>query len=107
MSKEDKNCFGRIQDTTFNELKSLDDLINIMGTTVNGNRIIDVGEPEEFKSRLKLFREFIQNELPEFTEEEILKYDKYYHNLNKIYEWVGSYYLLTAIEYCLRSENKK
>lgn len=65
------SCFGRISESVFSDLKSLDDLITKMGTTKDGYKIIDVGEPDVFKSRLKHFKEFLKREFPEFTEEEV------------------------------------
>lgn len=95
--------FGRISESVFNDLKSLDDLITKMGTTKDGYKIIGVGEPDDFKSRLKYFKEFLKKELPEFTEEDILKFDKHFQKFRKIYEWYGVEYFLTAMEYEVRN----
>lgn len=97
-------CYGRISDDVFSDLKSLDDLIAKMGTTKDGYKISGVGEPHIFKSRLESFKEFLSKEFPEFTEEEILKFDKYFQKIKKIYDWYGSEYLLAAIEYESRSK---
>ena len=97
------SCFGRISESIFNDLKSLDDLIIKMGTTKDGYKISGVGEPDDFKSRMKYFKEFLKKELPEFTEEDILNFDKHFHKFRKIYEWYGAEYLLTAMEYEARN----
>jgi len=97
------SCFGRISESVFSDLKSLDDLINKMGTTKDGYKINGVGEPDDFKSRFKYFKEFLKRELPEFTEEDILKFDKHFQKFRKIYEWCGAEYFLTAMEYEARN----
>lgn len=97
------SCFGRISESVFTNLKSLDDLITKMGTTKDGYKISGVGEPDDFKLRMNSFKEFLKMELPEFTEEEILKFDKHFHKFRKIYEWYGAEYLLTAMEYEARN----
>ena len=97
------SCFGRISESVFSELKSLDDLITKMGTTKDGYKISGVGEPDDFKSRMKYFKEFLKMELPEFTEEDVLKFDKHFQKFRKIYEWYGAEYFLTAMEYEARN----
>jgi len=96
-------CFGRISESVFNDLKSLDDLITKMGTTKDGYKNIGVGEPDDFKSRLSYFKEFLKKELPEFTEEDILKFDKHFQKFRKIYGWHGAEYFLIAMEYEARN----
>ena len=97
------SCFGRISESVFSDLKSLDDLITKMGTTKDGYKISGVGEPDDFKSRLKYFKEFLKKDLPEFSEEEVLKFDKHFQKFRKIYEWYGAEYFLNAIEYEVRN----
>lgn len=97
------NCFGRINDAAFNNLTSLDDLIIKMGTTKDGQKVHGFGDPDSFKQRLSHFREYLKRELPEFSEEEILRIDLHFHKIKKIYEWYGSMDLLVALEY----ENRK
>jgi len=100
------SCFGRISESVFCDLKSLDDLITKMGTTKDGYKISGVGEPDGFKSRLKSFKEFLKKELPEFTEEDILKFDKHFQKFRKIYEWDGAGYFLNAMEYEARNNSR-
>ena len=102
-----KGCLGRISDSVFNDLKSIDDLIIKMGTTKDGHKISGVGAPKDFKLRMGLFKEFLKKELPEFSEEEILKIDKHFHTIRKIYDWYGAEYFLTAIEYSIRDNYRK
>lgn len=97
---------GRISEDIFNDLKSLDDLITKMGTTENGRKIVGVDELEGFKVRLNGFRDFLNKELPSFTEPEILKIDKHFQKLKGLYGWYGVRYLLTAMEYEARIKHK-
>ena len=96
------SCFGRISEKVFNELKSLDDLIEKMGTTKNGYKISGVGEPDDFKNRLEYYKQHLKTELPEFSIEELLKIDRHFQKLKKMYDCYGSDYMLTAIEYEVR-----
>ena len=98
-----RSCFGRISESVFSDLKSLDDLITKMGTTKDGYKISGVGEPDYFKLQLKYFKDFLKRELPEFTKEDILKFDKHFQKFVKIYEWYGAEYFLTAMEYEARN----
>lgn len=106
MQTKTNNIFGRISDEVFNDLKSLDDLIIKMGTTKDGYKLSEVGEPNEFKSRFNYFKEHLKTEIPELTEEEILKFDKYYHKFKSVFVWYGAQYFLTALEYELRKKEK-
>ena len=96
------SCFGRISEKVFNELKSLDDLIEKMGTTKDGYKISGVGEPNDFKNRLEYYKQHLKTELPDFSIEELLKIDRHFQKLKKMYDWYGSDYMLTAIEYEVR-----
>lgn len=98
------SCFGRLSESVYNDLKSLDDLIIKMGTTKDGYKTNGVGEPDDFKSRMEGFKEFLKKELPEFTEEDILKFDKHFQKFRKIYEWYGAEYFLTIMEYEVRNK---
>lgn len=101
---DSSSCFGRISESVFSDLKSLDNLITKISTTRNGLKNISVGDPDDFKSRFKHFKEFLKEELPEFTEEDILKFDKHFPKFKKIYEWYGAEYFLTAMEYEARNK---
>lgn len=106
METKTNNIFGRISDKVFNDLKSLDDLIIKMGTTKDGYKLSEVGSPSEFKLRFKHFKEHLKKEIPELTEEEILKFDKYYHKFKSVFVWHGAQYFLAALEYELRKKEK-
>ena len=95
----DTHCFGRISESVFNDLKSLDDLIDKMGKTKDGYKIAGVGEPNYFKNSLESYKKYLETELHEFSNEELLKIDKHFQKLKKIYDWYGYEYLLTAMEY--------
>lgn len=83
----------------YNKINTLDELIKIIGTTKHGGQIKDVGEPEEFKRRLESFKYYIKTELPELTVDEILFLYKHRNKLNKINDWFGFDYLMTALDY--------
>lgn len=102
-ARVNNNCFGRISESVFSDLKSLDDLITKMRTKKGEYKINDVGEPDDFKTRLIHFKGFLKKELPEFSNEDILKFDKHFQKFRKIYEWRGAEYFLTAIEYEIRN----
>lgn len=59
----------------------------------------DENDYASFKNRYKMFKEIIANELPEFTHEEILKYNKHYSALQNIYKWCGFDILLKILEW--------
>lgn len=104
IAKVNGRCFGRISEKNYSDLKSLDDLITKMGTTKEGFKIKEVGDPDDFKRRFKYFKEFLKKELPELSEEDILKFDNHFHKFRKIYEeWKGVDYFLTAMEYEVRA----
>ncbi len=96
-------AYGRISEKVFAELTSLDDLIEKMGTTIAALPIPSVGSPSQFKERLEMFKWQLQEKLPDFTLEEILKFDKHYYKLVDIYAWYGAEHLLAAIEYEVRT----
>ena len=100
-----KHAFGRISESVFGDLKSLDDLITKMSTTKDGYEICCIGEPDDFKLRFRYFKEFLKKEIPELTEKEILKFDKHFQKFKRIYEWYGVEYFLTAMEYEVRNNS--
>lgn len=90
----------RISDKVFEQTKSLEDLVNLMAYAVDGSMYADVGEPKQFILRYKMFKEMIEKELPEFTIEEILKFDEHFHKFkDTVYAWHGYDRMLTCLEY--------
>jgi len=85
-------CFGRISESAFNELKSLDDLIEKIGK----NEVI------YFKKRMSHYKEYLKTEIPEFTIEELLKIDMHYQKIKKMYDFADAHDFLVGIEYELR-----
>lgn len=95
----------RISDKVFQETKTLEDLVNLMAYTKDGRMYADVGEPKHFILRYQMFKEMLEKELPEFTIEEILKFDEHFYKFKEIvYSWYGSDKMLTCLEY---EERKK
>ena len=95
-------AFGRISEKTMSSVNSLDELIEIMGTTDTGRKLHNVGSPESFKIRLEYFERFIKQELPEFSTLEILKFDRLFHKFSALYEYADHSEFLIAIEYKAR-----
>ena len=90
----------RISDKVFEETKSLEDLVQLMAYDKDGRNYYDIGEPKQFLARYKMFKEMIQRDLPEFTFEEILRFDEYFHKFkDAVYAWHGSDRMLTCLEY--------
>ncbi len=89
----------RISDEVFSKLGSLEALVNIMGKTKEGYTLSEVGDYKEFNNRFIAFKETLKKDLPEFTTEEILKFDSLFHKFKAIYEWYGASYLLAALEF--------
>lgn len=100
-------CFGRVTDKVFLKCNTLDDLINLINTTNDGQKIDVVGSIDSFKSRLESYKNYLNENIPELTLFEILKFDKFYHKIKDIYSWVQFDYLLMAIEFELRKENEQ
>lgn len=90
-----QDCCGRISEDVFKTLNSLDDLIEIIERRKSGSN---------FKEILTNYKEYLNKDLSQFTMEELLKIDKYYSELRKMYDWYDSYDLLTAIEYEVRTK---
>jgi hypothetical protein len=78
--------------------------IDILIETKDGRKINIVGDIDTFKSTLESFKEYLGKELPDFSNEEILKFDMQFHKLKKIYEWHNVHYLLAALEFELRKK---
>jgi len=97
---------------TIDKCNSIDDVLDLATQGKDGKLLhfSDIGYREngykDFKGRLGIFKEVIERELPEFTIEEILKYNQYYHKLRALYEWNGYYYLFCALEFELKKSRK-
>lgn len=97
----------RISEKVYRECETLDDLIMKMGRIRDGYVVSDVGDMNTFKSRLESFKEVIKEKLPEFTIEEILKFDEYFYELKSLYKWYGVNRLFAALEFEKRTKNEK
>jgi hypothetical protein len=90
----------RISDKVFEETKCLEDLVNLMAYSEDGRMYADVGDPKQFIYRYQMFKERLKKELPEFTNEEILKFDEYFHKFKDTVYVMGGYdRMLTCLEY--------
>lgn len=96
----------RISNEVFEKLNNLDEFVEFVCQPHNGQVSAEYGDdPDRFKSRLESFKEIIAQDLPMFSIDEILKFDQYFHEFKKIYEWYGFHGLLTALEF--ESEKSK
>jgi len=97
-----------ISDKIFNEITSLENLVDIMGTDSEGRKYAAIGETKSFLSRYKTFKEILETDLSEFTFDEILKMDEYFHKFKDVIYNLNSYEeLLTCLEYEQRIKNLK
>ncbi len=93
-----KNSKNRISKKVLENLKSIDDLIDLM-KFYGHNQNSKEENREIFKSQLSQFKTFLEKEFPELTIEEILKFDSLFQRFKKIYDFSNHYNFLTAIEF--------
>jgi hypothetical protein len=96
----------RISEQVLSETKNLDELIEKMTVLRDGRSLAGAATKEEFKLRFESFKEMLSQDLPDFTHEEILKFDRFFHRFRGMYEWIGVGTFLTALEFELR-KNKE
>lgn len=97
---------NRISDKVLDELDTLDDLWYKM---TDGGKInySGIGSCEEFKNRFYFYRQYLQKELPELTEEEVLRFDEIFHKFKKaVYSFYGFDHYLAALEFIKNKENE-
>jgi len=103
-NKTHSNYLGRISDEVFDNTHSLLDLIEKMSKDEEGRTLREIGSVDSFSSRYEKFKEFLYEEYPEFTDKEILKFDKNFYRFARIYKWKGADKLLQAFEYNVREK---
>jgi len=92
----------RIPEEVLNKCNTLEDLVEMMVTDKNGKRLhfSDVGETKDFVTRYKYFKEWLGEEIPDMTLEQILFImDNQKKVADKVTEWKGFDRLLTALEF--------
>lgn len=95
---------NRIPIEILNSCETLEELFRLLYS--NTSDFSEIGDLKNFEKRLQYFKEFLKTELPEFTTEEILKIDKAFHSLKKMYNWYGTFSLFVALEFEQRKNNK-
>ena len=95
----------RISQKVFDECNTIEDLVNKMNTTTDGNKINRMGS--DFNYRLDVFKEYLNTILPELTLEQILFIDEYSIKIKEIYNWYGIQDLLSLIEFQLEKNKLK
>ena len=76
----------------------IDQILNKL--TDNGNiKYADIGEHEDFKKRYIWYKDYLKEKLPDFTEEDIIKFHKNFHKFKDIvYAFNGFGVALTLME---------
>lgn len=96
----------KIDNTYLLKYNSIAEILDAYTTDKNGVKrtFSDIGssdgEYSNFKSRYEYFKEFIERELPEFTPQEIIKFNKYYHKFKEtVYSFNGYDMMLNILEW--------
>ncbi len=98
----------RISQKILDECNTLEDLVEIMVTGKNGKRLnfSEIGETVEFIARFESFKEWLKEEIPNLTLEQILFIvDNQRHVVDKVSSWKGFQIFLTALEFEQRKFN--
>jgi hypothetical protein len=78
--------------------KEIKEVFFKMTRTPDGRVLYGYQNLDEAVSRYKYFREWLKKEIPDFTEEEIIKYYKKNNQLKKLFEWSGHEEFLKVLE---------
>lgn len=100
LSAENKS--QRISEEILNKCYTLEDLIEMMITDKDGNRLnySDVGETKDFINRYKSFKDWIIKDIPDLNFHEILFImDNQRKVIDNVTSWYGFDRLLTALEF--------
>jgi hypothetical protein len=87
------------------DYNSMDEILDRLCTSKEGKKSLfaDIGSPDNnyssFKSRYSLFKDWIKDEIPNFTSEEIIKYHKYNQEIKKVRNWYAFDRMLTILEW--------
>jgi hypothetical protein len=88
-----------IADEVLEKLDTLEDFAKFISKSPSGSMISEVGSPDVFLHRYKLFKERLQEELPEFTSDKILEFYKIEFKFREIYKWSGHHFLMAGLEF--------
>lgn len=92
----------RISQENLDKCNTLEDLVEMMVTDKNGNRLnySDVGDTKDFISRYNSFKEYLKEEMPHLTLEQIIFImDNQRSVVDKITSWYAFGRLLTTLEF--------
>lgn len=92
----------RISKEVLEKCNSLEDLVEMMTTDKEGNRLnySDIGETKDFLNRYDCFKEVITRDIPELSLQQILFImDNQRKVIDKVTSWYGFDRLLTALEF--------
>lgn len=88
-----------ISDEVFSKIKSVDDLLDKINTTVNGEHTFEIVDKDDFLNRLKSFKSYLKKDLQDFTIDEVLKYYQNTMLLRSIFNWYDLPNFMRVIEY--------
>lgn len=92
----------RISKEVLEKCNTLEDLVEMMTTDKEGNRLnySDIGETKDFLSRYDSFKEVITRDIPELSLQQILFIMGNQRKVtDKVTSWYGFDRLLTALEF--------
>jgi hypothetical protein len=84
--KEKKIYHSRISDKILNNTESLEQFFKLFNN-------------ENLSDNYIYFKEYLNKELPEFSHDEILKFDFFFTKLKEIYEWHNIHEFMAAMEF--------
>lgn len=90
----------RVSSENLERCKSLEDLWDLQ--TSNGSVVYSgLEDVKSVKSRYNAFKKYLEEILPNLTQEQILLFDEYFQDFRKIYDWYNADFFLA----CLTLEN--
>lgn len=84
---------------------SITEILDTITTDKDGVKrtFADIGSPNRdyasFKSRYRMFKEVLQRDYPELSNEEIIKFNNMFHRFREIYSWNGFDVLFKVFEW--------
>lgn len=83
---------------TINKAKTLDNFIKMIHRTTDGKTYGEFHGIENFKSNMTCYKRHLEETLPMFSFEEIIKIIKYWRDIRQIANWKNYYNLLRVLE---------
>lgn len=93
---------SRIPKKLLNNTETLEQLVEFMTTDKDGNKlnIGGIGKTNDFILRYEMYKEYLKENIPELTFEEILKFHDLFHKFTEhVCGWSGFENYLTCLEF--------